>query len=64
MDWTHLFSAHNSAEFTRVTVTLTPVANCRLQSEDCGLWTADNGLQTQGSCGSFGFPKLISSNKH
>lgn len=41
MDWTHLFSAHNSAEFTRVTVTLTPVADCRLQSEDCGLQTAD-----------------------
>lgn len=39
VDWTHLFSAHNSAEFNRVTVTLTPVADCRRQSEDCGQWT-------------------------
>lgn len=43
VDWTHLFSAHNSAEFNRVTVTLTPVADCRRQSEDCGQRTADPG---------------------
>lgn len=34
VDWTHLFSAHNSAEFNRVTVTLTLV--CRLGDWETG----------------------------
>lgn len=63
MDWTHLFSAHNSAEFNRVTVTLTLV--CRLEDwERGGTGRLHCTALAQGSCGSFGFPKLISSNKH